>query len=194
MDKFIGLGRELLSGFIISVPISIIIIFVAYGKGLISKYVSGDFGSIGVRQIEYVAFSYIDKTIVDTVFTMIFWTVIAVIGLAMMWILVSTYTSISNVLTIDTAFKNKPKHFLLIAVEHILQRVLVSVLSIFGLIVIIKLVIPSLVEKTGSLLLSSNPSFIDYLYTVLIVIVLASVLNATIVIVKEAAGYIKSPL
>lgn len=196
MEWLVKIGRELIAGLLFSTPLAIFITALAFWDDLVSKYITKDSISLSIRpdQIESIAFSYIDQNIIDTILTMFFWSFVGLMILFMIWVLTSTYTSISNVLLINAEFNNKPKHFLVVATKHVLLRVAVSVLSMFSIILIFKLVIPALVSQISINLLGRDISLINYAASAFWIFTLAIALNTIWIIFKEATEYLKSPL
>lgn len=173
---------------------SIAIVPVVFWEGLKTRYITGELVAfdISVKQIEFIVFSYLDKKIVDTIFTIVFWFVVAVVVIFMLWLLSSTYASISNILVIEAQYVNKPKHHLVIAVENIVKRVMTSVMSMIGVIVITKIAIPSVIVNIGKHLLGNNLGVTSYLYAVLWLVVLVICVELIWFIFILSTNYLKT--
>ncbi|MFT4532338.1 MAG: hypothetical protein ACI9T8_000358 [Candidatus Saccharimonadales bacterium] len=173
-----------------------VIILVIYWKAIWARYVSGELIAfdINVQQIEYVVFGYLDQGIVDSIFTVIFWTVAAAMILFIAWVVTNTYTSISNMLIIETKYENKPNHHLKIAIKRIVKRVLASVGSIMTIIYAIKIAIPYTVVSIGRHLLSNDLSASSFAYAFAWLVALILIMNLVWLISISAVSYLKTSL
>jgi len=174
--------------------IAVALVPIVYWEGIKTRYLANNLVAfdINAKQIESIVFSYLSKSIVDTFFTIVFWSVAAFIGIFMVWMLLSTYTSISNILIVETGFRNKPKHHLRFAIINILQRVVVSVASMISVISIVKVAIPFAIVNIGKNLLSNELSATSFVYVFAWILALALLLDLIWLIYALSTNYLKS--
>lgn len=133
---------------IVTASLAFVIPLIFLFDGISKRYISNNLVpyDVGQGEISQFFFLYIDKGIVDTIFTMAFWALVAVIGIFIVWVMMNTYYEISNILVIDTEFSNKDEHYLLSVSKLIAVKALASLGAIFVLLFFIKTIVPQILK------------------------------------------------
>ncbi|GEM_PF-2978431 len=194
MEKAKKILSTVVPSFVVSFLISLVLFLVLLLDGIKTRLVSGETLAyeISGQDIQALMFAYLDKSLVNSIFTVIFWAIAAIIGLFIAWVVRSTYITISNILIIELEFSNKPKSFIKKAAIEVAGKAIVTVLLIFWVLLVVKLLVPLFVARSGAQLLASTQTIASFGLAFVWFLSLVALLTVTWQIITFAIRFLRT--
>jgi hypothetical protein len=173
---------------------TVIMTLVLLWDGIRTRYISKTLlpYEVSDADLSNFVFLYLDKDMVDTAFTVIFWAVMATIGIFIFWMLSNTYTSIYNILVVETEYDNKARHYLVNVGIEIAEKIALTLATIFSVLIMLKIVVPAMIEQMSQYLLAASITVTSVILTVLWLALITLALELIWQIIVYSIRFIKT--
>lgn len=192
-EYFFGL---LFPSIIISFVFALIISIAALWDGITTRYISKNLlpFEVGEGETSQFLFAYVDPQIINTVATSVFWGLMSLIAIFVIWVLSNTYSTVVNLLTIETEYENKGEHYMVSVLKIAGLHALVAASSIVVVTAMLRIGIPTIVSEMGRSLLVNAISASSIILSVFWFVLLVLAFEAVYIVLKFAIRYIKTDI
>lgn len=174
--------------------LSILMPFAVLWESINQRFISDNFIAFEVQSgdTSELFFAYISKDVLGTISTSIFWGLVALIGMFIFWVVVSTYERLVNILTIETQYENKSHSYLGEVAVVVAEHVAVAVIAMGIILAGLKLVLPILISLIGINSLSEEVTLITVVSSIFWWLALWAFLFSLCLVAKVAYRSLKN--